>query len=232
MQLDSVLWVASRHLPGIYQRRTDLSSIFQTWRHLDSTTHDLLFSCLSVLDLVHISKINRAGSIAVQSYRRRAYNITKFLSRYFTDDFVHQFRFVQSRTGMLISGSAALQFFDRTFYEDSDLDLYLEHRHCSEAAHFLVAAGYQFQPREGQGGLDKEIMGPTDSDSDSDWGAHDYDSESIKERICSVLTFGRGDDKIQLITARESALNLILAFHSSTFHAYYPLAVLKLKYLY
>lgn len=186
---------------------------------LDSTTHDLLFSCLSVLDLVNISKVNRTASSAVKSYRKRAYNIAKFLSRYFTDDFVHRFRFVQARTGMLISGSAALQFFDRTFYKNSDLDLYVEHRHCSEAAHFLITAGYQFRPRQGQGGLDSEIL-----ELAHYWEEHDWDvSAYMNDSICGVFTFEKGDNKIQLITARESPLNIILAFHSSRFSAFYSI---------
>lgn len=182
-------------------------------RYLDTTTHDLLFSCVSILDLVHFSKVNRTAFFAVESYRRRAYNITKFLLRYFTEDFVHRFRVVQSRTGMLISGSAALQFFDRTFYTHSDLDLYVEHRHCSEAAHFFITAGYQFKPRREQGQLANEIL-----TMGRHWEKSDRDGTYINQGICCVFTFEKDDSKIQLVTALHGTLNIILAFHSSKFY--------------
>ncbi len=50
------------------------------------------------------------------------------------------------RLGMLISGSTALQFLDRTTFLESDLDIYVEHQLRRKIALWLVAIGYKYQP--------------------------------------------------------------------------------------
>jgi hypothetical protein len=59
----------------------------------------------------------------VKDYFARAFNIEKRLSRYFDDP--KSFRKLQAETLTVISGSTALQFFQRNFYPESDLDLYV-----------------------------------------------------------------------------------------------------------
>ena len=48
--------------------------------------------------------------------------------RYFADPAA--FRELQLRTGLIISGSTALQFLDRTTYEGADLDIYAMKEHA------------------------------------------------------------------------------------------------------
>ncbi|KAG8819209.1 hypothetical protein FRC19_010028, partial [Serendipita sp. 401] len=57
-----------------------------------------------------------------------------------------RFRSIQAETGTLISGSQALQFFDRAHYLDSDLDLYVSCRHTLTVGLFLLSIGYRFEP--------------------------------------------------------------------------------------
>ena len=54
---------------------------------------------------------------------RRAFNVNRFLARFFSDAIA--FRALEVRIGTLTSESAALQFFDRTFYPKSDLGLFV-----------------------------------------------------------------------------------------------------------
>ena len=75
---------------------------------------------------------------------RRAFSIDKLLSPYFTPTEVTQFRELQSQTGTLISGSTALQLFDRVTYSESDLDLYVEHRFSRALAEWLLEIGYTY----------------------------------------------------------------------------------------
>ncbi|KAI0638623.1 hypothetical protein C8Q77DRAFT_1215387 [Trametes polyzona] len=53
---------------------------------------------------------------------------------------------LRSRTGTLISGSCALQFFDRTVYPESDLDLYVHMQHRREVGRWLIEEGYTYAP--------------------------------------------------------------------------------------
>jgi len=47
---------------------------------------------------------------------------------------------------MIISGSAALQFFQRVLYPESDLDLYVDHRYRQPIALWLASIGYRYVP--------------------------------------------------------------------------------------
>jgi len=51
-------------------------------------------------------------------------------------------------TGTLISGCAALQFFDCIIYDDLDLDLYVHHKSASVIAYWLQSIGYNFIPNK------------------------------------------------------------------------------------
>ncbi|KAI0076914.1 hypothetical protein K474DRAFT_1622018 [Panus rudis PR-1116 ss-1] len=86
----------------------------------------------------------RRAYYAVEYYIRRMWNIHRFLSRYFDNPL--EFRQLQAQTGMLISGSSALQFFDRTFYPGSDLDLYVPMVYREEVGNYLLDCGYTYTP--------------------------------------------------------------------------------------
>lgn len=145
------------------------------------------------------------------------------MSRFFTDTEINYFRYWQSQTGMFISGSTALQFFDRTFYADSDLDIYVEHRYCKPIALWLKSIGYSFQPRKTYQSKTLDIA-LDESLSDS------INTNNLSQGIfesTSMGYFGRGvsnvynfhkvnpDRKIQLITSYYAPLEIVLNFHSS-----------------
>lgn len=68
------------------------------------------------------------GHRLVSDFNKRAYRIDLFLRPFFTFAQYMIFRNIQTFTGLLISGSSALQFMDRTVYAGSDLDLYVHYR--------------------------------------------------------------------------------------------------------
>lgn len=47
------------------------------------------------------------------------------------------------RTGAIVSRSTTLQLFERTYYEESDLDLYVNVDRWQEVYHWLSEAGFQ-----------------------------------------------------------------------------------------
>ncbi|KAG9045896.1 hypothetical protein FS842_001045 [Serendipita sp. 407] len=112
-----------------------------------STIVDVLYPHLSVKDVLNVSKACRATLLAVNAWLPSAYNINKHLEPFFGDlKNTLRFRSIQAETGTLISGSQALQFFDRAHYLDSDLDLYVPCRHTLTVGLFLLSIGYRFEP--------------------------------------------------------------------------------------
>ncbi|KAG2134676.1 hypothetical protein BD769DRAFT_1443076 [Suillus cothurnatus] len=110
--------------------------------------YDLIFRDLSPRTLVRLSRTCYKINEAVTHFFQRAYNINRHLSRYFPDP--HSFRSLQARTGLIISGSNALQFLDRTFYPESDLDIYSHPGHVYEVLEWIESFGYQFAPHRYQ----------------------------------------------------------------------------------
>ena len=107
--------------------------------------YDAIFSCLTPLALARMASTSRAIRSATRDFQRRAYNINKRLKRYFSNP--QSFRSLMARTDMVISGSFALQFFDRSFYPESDLDLYVYYNEkLHEIASHLLKEGYTFKP--------------------------------------------------------------------------------------
>lgn len=132
------------------------------------------------------------------------------LSRFFNDP--RAFRIMQSRTSTLISGSVALQYFDRAFYPSSDLDLYVHSRHRREVGSWLMGMGYAFSPGRGQ-----------DANFDITV-ARNPQSKGLQYAmpgVAGILTFHKegnhGRLKVQIIVARRTPMEVVLGFHSSKF---------------
>ncbi|EIW78040.1 hypothetical protein CONPUDRAFT_75775 [Coniophora puteana RWD-64-598 SS2] len=111
--------------------------------------YENIFSMLSPVEFIRVSHTCKVIHEASAYFFHRAYNINRHLSRFFVDPL--SFRSLQARTGTLISGSIALQFFDRTCYLGSDLDVYTHPGHTLELLDWLtVAEGYHYQSRPDQ----------------------------------------------------------------------------------
>ncbi|KAF8961523.1 hypothetical protein BDZ97DRAFT_1733677 [Flammula alnicola] len=191
---------------------------------LPATTDDIVFHRLSPSNLLRYAQTCKTAYGAVSSYIQRTFQVQQLLSRFFTPSEIHYFRYWQSRTGMFISGSTALQFFDRSFYPDSDLDIYVEHRHCEPIAYWLTSLGYAFEPRRGH--ENDTLADALVQTLPSLYGEVHMVSSGFFESA-SVGYFGRGvanvynfhkynpDRKIQLITSYHSPLEVVLNFHST-----------------
>lgn len=183
---------------------------------MDSQVKDLLLSCLNQQDLLAFQKVNRACYACAGGYQIRAHNIEHLLKRFFFDDsnrdLVNEFRLIQARTGTLISGSIALQFFDRTRYDDSDLDLYVEFQHIHPLISFIVEeAGYTFLPPDDAGRITlEEQLGIIAKRTEGNI-PDDYDMPILM----GVLTFMKGATKVQVMTSLSGVMHTILGFHSS-----------------
>jgi hypothetical protein len=193
--------------------------------------HDVLWNvelieqilpCTSPATFICFSKTCRTARALVNEWTRRVFDINKHLVRFFSDP--RAFRALQASTGTLISGSNALQFLDRTVYEDSDLDLYLSVGVELVVGQYLQGEGYAFAPSNSQSpDFEEQILNAQDSDDElSDyWGGSSSDGPVPRvynfERLSPDRRLRR---KVQLVVTEDSPLQRVLKFHSSAFRCY------------
>ncbi|KAI1787861.1 hypothetical protein LXA43DRAFT_895612, partial [Ganoderma leucocontextum] len=161
-------------------------------------------------EFLRFSRTCKEADAAVSAYIAKAFDVDKRLRRFFSDPLA--FRHIQARTATLISGSFALQLFDRTSYMSSDLDLYLHLEHRRTVGRWLLdEAGYSFSPYRGQ-----------EEDFESAV-LHKISRRGIRYSmpgVADILTFRKaqigGDTlKVQLIVARRTPMEVVLGFHST-----------------
>lgn len=181
--------------------------------------YDLIFLYASPASILRLSRTCQPCFAAVQSYIPRAYNINRHLSRFFQDPLA--FRSLQARTGTVVSGSNALQFFDRSFYPESDLDIYIPPRYKVEVGEWLLSVGYKFVPNTQQKPTFEEAVNDQDTDDDGyEEGSGPYSMKGVSR----VFTFTKPSHvdpsqelKVQAIVASLTPMEIILLFHSSTY---------------
>lgn len=198
-----------------------LQEVFST-----APIYDLILCDLSPRTLVWLSRTCRRAHEAVNRFACRAYNINRHLSRYFPDPLA--FRSLQARTGLVISGSNALQFLDRSFYPESDLDLYAHPGHVYEALEWLDSVGYKYQPEQWQ---EPDWHDEVSVDWDGTAKRIDRFGEMMINRqldmmysdVAGVYTFTRLVTmdtetvtlKVQIIASKCNPIQTITQFHSS-----------------
>lgn len=116
--------------------------------HRLGTTNDFILQSLSPAELFKISLTTSVCQDAVAAFLKCTYWLDLFLLPFFTVAQYLQFQRLQGETGALISGSVALQFFDRTHYGTSDLDIYVNHHYILVVHEFLLSAGYTYQEED------------------------------------------------------------------------------------
>ncbi|KAI0684139.1 hypothetical protein BC835DRAFT_1293861 [Cytidiella melzeri] len=178
--------------------------------------YDLIFDNASPRSLLLLSRTCKTALTAVRDYLSRALNINKHLSRYFDDPLA--FRCLQARTACLVSGSTALQFFNRVRYPESDLDVYVPLVHHKEVGRWLLEQGYIFQPNSAQD-ADFEVAALDEREARETVGA--YPNDYAMKGVSAVFTFaksssqGEHDLQVQVIVASRSPMEVILYFHST-----------------
>ncbi|KAE9402677.1 hypothetical protein BT96DRAFT_990910 [Gymnopus androsaceus JB14] len=190
---------------------------------LPVTAQDFLIRELSPQERLYYSLINKESYEIVSSFSRRAFRVEKVLWPYFDHNEIDEFRMIQYHTGTLISGSTALQFFDLTVYESSDLDLYVDTKHCSFLGEFLLRIGYQFQPFKHQKLGFHKALAETISGDRNERRIMRWMNGEFEERfedyegngIATVFNFVRDGRTIQVVVAETCAMDVIFAFHST-----------------
>ncbi|EGO00169.1 hypothetical protein SERLA73DRAFT_107166 [Serpula lacrymans var. lacrymans S7.3] len=180
--------------------------------------YDLIFQALSPRSLIRTGRTCRVAKDAVYDFSVRAFNINRHLSRFFTNPLA--FRSLQACTGTLISGSSAIQFLDRTFYPESDLDIYTHPGHAREVGLWLMEIeGYRFEHNSVQH-ADFKVELPDDWDGQE---RRVYSADNFNycmKGVEAVYTFTKEQPggeplKVQLVDSKLNPLEVILNFHST-----------------
>jgi len=212
-----------------------------------STTDDIVLDNLSYADIFRYSRTCKDVHHIVSSYMLRKHKLETVLGKYFTDHQILHFRHLQATTGMIISGSTALQFFERVSYPESDLDLYVEHRYRHPIALWLASIGYRYVPARKKVGSEHQDPDGVDFASATQptleenlatnvlpfpqypirYGQHPEIFFRTFGRAgylnaSSILNFEKCDEfdqhrTIQLISSPRSPVEMIFNFHSCTY---------------
>ncbi|KDQ51107.1 hypothetical protein JAAARDRAFT_199331 [Jaapia argillacea MUCL 33604] len=204
---------------GVNTRAETVESVFTR-----APVFDNILSRLSPVALIRLGQCSRTTLGAVANFANRAFNINKHISRFFPDPIT--FRSLQARTATLISGPSALQFLDRTFYPESDLDLYTPNKHGYEVGLWLKQDGYVFVPNSFQdedfdmsfgGVMGANFVGEVTDDLDLNH-LQQYGIKGVNGIYCFEKASQDGTEpplRVQIITASTTPLECILNFHST-----------------
>jgi hypothetical protein len=173
--------------------------------------YDNIFSYISPRELVRFGRSCRAAYAASKDYSRRAFNINRHLSSFISQPLL--FRSLQARTGTLIAGSNALQFLDRIFYNEADMDLYVHPGHAKEVMDYVVEReGYEFKPHSMQPRDYRKLVSDTWNNTRM---RQDYPIKGVRSVLSLEKHGSNGRRKIQVIECTMSPFDTIINFHSS-----------------
>jgi hypothetical protein len=168
------------------------------------------------------ARVCHSAHDAVSSYLRRAFKLERLLNRYLSDKEILELRCLQFRTGAIISGSTALQFLDRSFYPNSDLDIYVQQDYKQEIASWLGIIGYKMLPTKGS--TKTNLQHTMDEMAQLSDVPIVPPSSTIYPGSFAILEFSRGfsENKVQLMITEGSPVASVLNFHSSMFKLFDP----------
>lgn len=231
----------SRRLIGMQDGPPEGLLDFTRCMFWDDVIHATVMGQLSLNALRWYSLTCKAMYDEVQIFYQCNYSLDPILEPFIPSEHIPAFRRLQGESGLVISGSVALQFFTRVTYPESDLDLYVEYAHAFEVGNWLerdvgcTAQNYHGKPQRFY-------------QTYFDWTASDAQHHRfIFQRPCHTALPGSGGNavpgdpahstrgnysfkgiraivsflspvhsrKIQLIICRRNVMEVILGFHSS-----------------
>ncbi|KAH8801895.1 hypothetical protein DL96DRAFT_1823440 [Flagelloscypha sp. PMI_526] len=153
------------------------------------------------------------------------------------DQQIVELRRIQAVTNFVVSGSAAVQFFERVDYPNSDLDLYVEERHRSGLILFIEQSGYELKVVSSKSTCISAASLPQSNCkkiNDEEQNAYSWDGRNAAVALSfeKKSSFGQ-PQKIQVIASANNVVTNILSFHSTvvmniiTYHvaiAFFPVS--------
>lgn len=153
----------------------------------------------------------------VESYIRSTWDPNQFFSRWFSRPVA--FRQMLGRCNAIVSGSGALQFFDRTYYEDSDLDIFMRPAGVLRLSEWLRDDGYGYISEDEEYRFFNQVVCVVDYSDERDHPTF------LPKNMKAVFTFSRPASspsgvlfsrRVQLIIVDIDPVEFItLDFHTS-----------------
>ncbi|KDR81282.1 hypothetical protein GALMADRAFT_208065 [Galerina marginata CBS 339.88] len=103
-----------------------------------------IFSFLTIQQLLFLSEVSWETRALVHIYVARAWSFQLNFRPWFRN--TSAFQELLNRCEALVSGSHALQFFDRSYYPGSDMDIYVLHAQVKSVASWVYRQGYRVIP--------------------------------------------------------------------------------------
>ena len=176
--------------------------------------HSTLFNLLNVADIIRLAKTNTRLRNLLYSYTRRAYDIEAQLLDFLPDP--DSFRELQFYTGVIISGSFALQFFTRETRPDMSLDIFVGSRSQEQVGGWLLRHGFFYSPVKLIRGGVEETQAPY-SDAIKCPGFRAIPSVQVLDTLDFVRVVDGTERKVVLHVTCFSPVETVLLFPFSEF---------------
>ncbi|TFK61186.1 hypothetical protein BDN72DRAFT_904310 [Pluteus cervinus] len=160
-----------------------------------------ILGAISGPDLIRLASTNTWSRDLVTGYMTENFSIEELLKPFIDPLHTTAFRKLQQELGVVISGSQAVQFFDRRRYEGSDLDLYAHSTVSQRLEDWLTTVGYT------RAKVIKRAAVKGTQKVDRVEGLYDGP-------VFSVATFHQrlSDHTVQVISTQNTVMEVILAF--------------------
>lgn len=174
---------------------------------------DAFFSTWPLDSIIRLSASSFRVQSAFKAYKRAVWDPDLFFARWFSRPL--SFREVLGECGAIVSGSQALQFFDRTVYDDSDLDIFMQLDRFTLMHRWLSSAGYKMTGMREQYQIEQRVRFLREAEERG---------EKSRSVLRAVFSYSRHDGLfgmtrtrvIQVVIVESDPVEFILSdFHTS-----------------
>ncbi|KAF7969375.1 hypothetical protein HWV62_27462 [Athelia sp. TMB] len=198
-----------------------------------NTIYEPILDHVPPCTIYSFGRVSKSARTCIENYHLVTFNINRHLATFLPDPIA--FRSMQARTGAVISGSNVVQLLDRTYYNEADLDIYVNPGHGYEVGeHMIREQGFRL--------IDKHAEQPTKLDLEASiehltlmamGAANEAVNTLYRQGSIHIVCFmehitDRGQVReAQLIMTADTCVMNIITFDKAV--ALYPLATFEMR---
>ena len=182
--------------------------------HVPRDIMDLIIPLLGPAELARSAKATRYLRQRIQDRQHALFDLRKLLQPFFPN--INDFRILQARTGLLVSGSQALQFLGRLHLGAKDIDIYVGTDTAYVVIDWLVYTGYKLVFRSSTAPDDNRLLSVSYLHDKFGFPLHASTAATYFLRPGQILfKFEKDDLCIDLIVTGNTPFAAVCDFHSS-----------------